>query len=94
MRVKLHDSTNDVRALGSRTSEKTHRVHRVEDLSVSGLKSVYLGNSTRNYNAHRIRHIVFLDRVGYELWQNGSVDYLLYFFVLFLFSRHLFKHLS
>ena len=85
--MQLHYRAHDIRALGSSALKKTHIVHRVKDLSVCGLKAVDLGDSTGNYNAHRIGHIVFLDGFRNRLGNyRGINDFLR--FVLFLFLRH------
>ena len=73
--VELHRLTDDVRALRAVARQKSHLVHRVKELSVRRLETVDLGDRTRDDNAHNVRHIVFLNRIGYQLLLDGSVDY-------------------
>ena len=67
VRIKTHRLSHDIRALGSLLRHKPHGIHGIEELSVRGLKTVDLGNGTRNYNAHGVRHIVFDERIRYQL---------------------------
>ena len=63
MRVQLHRLTDDVRAFRARRAEQVHFVHRIEKLSVRGLKAVNLRDGTGHNHAHRIRHVVLPQRV-------------------------------
>ena len=86
--IELHGLSHDVGTFRPRTRQKTHLIHCVEQLSVRGLEAVDLGDRTRNDNAHDVGHVVLLDGLRNGLVDDGSVDKLLFAFVL-LFSHSL-----
>ena len=91
VRVERQRTSDDVGAFGSAACQKSHLVHGVEQLTVSGLEAVDLGNGTRDDDAHDVGHVVFLNGVGNQLRTYGRVfDFFNRFFV---FGR-LFSHLS
>ena len=63
VRVELHGLTHDVGALLALTFEQAHLVHGVEQLAVRGLKTVDLGERTRDVDAHGVGHVVDLERL-------------------------------
>ena len=65
--VQLHRLTYHVCALGSVARKKSHLIHSIKELSVRRLEAVYLGNSSRDDDAHYVGHIVFFDSVGNKL---------------------------
>ena len=73
VRVKTHSLSYDIRAFGLLTCHQTHFIHSIKKLSVRRFKTVYFRNSSRNYNAHSIRHIVLFKRFGYRLYSRRSL---------------------
>ena len=62
--IELHRGPDNVCGFCKRAAEKSHLVHGIEEFALGGLQSVYLRDSSRNDDAHGVRHIVALQRVG------------------------------
>ena len=84
MRVIVHRRADDVRRLRARAGEKPHFVHAVQKLSVARLKAVDLRDGARDDDAHRVGHVVVLERFGDGLLHNGGAQP---HYVLFLGRR-------
>ena len=64
VRVEAHGLADDVGRFRAPAREQIHLVHRVQQLAVAGLEAVDLRDRARDNDAHRIRHIVLLQRLG------------------------------
>ena len=64
VRVEAHGLADDVGRLCASAREQIHLVHCVQQLAVAGLEAVDLRDRARDDDAHRIRHIVLLQRLG------------------------------
>ena len=84
VRVIVHRRADDVRRLRTRAGEKPHFVHAVQQLPVARLEAVDLRDGARDDNAHRIGHVVVLERFGDGLLHNGGAQP---HYVLFLGRR-------
>ena len=67
VRIEPHRLTDNIRAFGSGTREKSHLIHGIKQLSVGRLEAVYRRDSAGYYARHDVRHVVFLNGFGYRL---------------------------
>ena len=87
VRIELHRRADDIGAFCAVSAEKPHLVHGEQKLSVRRLEAVDLRDRTGNDDAHRVGHIVCLDRFGYRLHYRFGIHKLDR--LVFLLSRHL-----
>ena len=99
MGVQVHGAAHDVGRLGACALEQAHLVHGVQQLAVGGLEAIDLGQGAGDDDAHRVGHIVGLQRAGDGIFQhtarvqdlNAVAQLRAHRFECFLgrFSRHL-----
>ena len=70
VRVQPHSLTNDVRGLRARAGEQVHLIHCIEQLAVRRLEAVDLRNRAGEDDAHRVGHIVDLERIDDRLFDD------------------------
>ena len=91
MRIEFHGRANDVGRLGAVAAQQAHFIHGVKQLAVGGLKAVDLRDRARDNDAHRIRHIIFAQRIRDAL-VHRRVLFIYFGFVVFLFCHVVFSH--
>ena len=72
VRVQAHGGAHDVGRLGPAAGEQPHLIHRIEQLAVRGLKAVDLRDRAGEDNAHRVGHVVDLERLRDLLLHDGA----------------------
>ena len=70
--VQVHGAAHDVGRLGAGTLQQPHAVHGVQQLAVGGLEAIDLGQGAGDDDAHRVGHIVGLQRAGDGIFQHTA----------------------
>ena len=70
--VQVHGAAHDVGRFGAGAFQQPHLVHGVEQLAVGGLEAVDLRQGAGDDDAHRIGHIVGLQRAGDGVFQHAA----------------------
>ena len=70
--VQVHGAAHDVGGFGAGPLEQAHAVHRVQQFAVGGFEAVDLRQSAGDDDAHRIGHIVGLQRAGDGVFQHTA----------------------
>lgn len=66
MWIQFHRLTNDIGGFRAGAGLQAHFIHRVQQFPMRRLKPIYFRDGAGNDDAHRIWHIILLERVRYD----------------------------